>query len=321
MDTRILIADDDPTTRMLLRTTLNRLGYQVEIACDGDQAWSALRLPGAPNLAILDWLMPGVTGPDICRKLRARKNEPYVYVILLTAMDKLNDLVLGIEAGADDYITKPFNTQELSARLRAGRRILDLQHELLAAQKALEIRATHDGLTGLWNHAAIIERLAHELGRTAREFSRVGVILFDLDHFKQVNDTYGHAVGDQVLREAAHRITAVLRPYDYVGRYGGEEFLAVAPGCDIQSAAEVAERVREALTATPVVTAAGQVLITVSAGVSAATVDNMPDTGALIDQADLALYRAKRGGRNRVDCASKITSHPAAGRASDFQVS
>jgi two-component system cell cycle response regulator len=299
--TKILIADDDTTTLMMLRSTLATLGYHVESACDGDQAWSALQSLGAPELAILDWLMPGMTGPVICRKLRERTNGPYVYVILLTAMDKLNDLVEGIEAGADDYITKPFKPQELRARLRAGRRILELQHELLAAQTELEIRATHDGLTGLWNHGAIIERLSGELDRAKREKMPVGVILFDLDHFKQVNDTYGHSVGDQVLRESAHRIKAVLRPYDLVGRYGGEEFLTVAPGCDLRSAAEVAERVRNALSVTPVVLPAGQLFITASAGVSAASAEDMPEASAMIDAADRALYRAKGTGRNRVE--------------------
>jgi diguanylate cyclase (GGDEF)-like protein len=229
----------------------------------------------------------------------------------------LHDLVQGIEAGADDYITKPFNSQELRARLRAGRRILDLQHELLAAQTELEIRATHDGLTGLWNHAAIIERLAGELDRATREKTPVGVILFDLDHFKQVNDTGGHSVGDQVLRESAHRIKAVVRPYDLVGRYGGEEFLAVAPRCDLPSAAVVAERVRKAVCATPIVTPAGQLLITVSAGVSAATVENMREASVLIDDADRALYRAKELGRNRVECDGKVTSLTAARTASE----
>ena len=300
-----------------MRSTLARLGYHVESACDGDQAWSALQSPGAPELAILDWLMPGMTGPVICRKLRERKNGPYVYIILLTAMDKLNDLVEGIEAGADDYITKPFKPQELRARLRAGRRILELQHELLAAQTELEIRATHDGLTGLLNHGAIIEQLAGQLDRAAREKTPVGVILFDLDHFKQVNDTYGHSVGDQVLRESAHRIRAVLRPYDMVGRYGGEEFLTVAPGCDLRSAVEVAERVRTMLNATQTVTSAGQLFITASAGVSAASIEEMPEAGAMIDAADRALYRAKELGRNRVEYDGKITSLTAARRASE----
>ncbi len=307
MDRKILVADDDATTRMILCKSLAKLGYQVAIAEDGDHAWSVLQAPEAPNLAILDWLMPGLSGPDICRKLRARENGPYVYVILLTAMDKLNDLVHGIEAGADDYITKPFNSQELSARLRAGQRILDLQHELLAAHKALEIRATHDGLTGLWNHAAIIERLANELDRARRDAGRIGVILFDLDHFKQVNDTYGHRVGDQVLREAAQRIKTVLRPYDVVGRYGGEEFLTVAPDCDLRLATEVAERVLKVLSATPIVTPVGQLFVTVSAGVSAATIENMPEASALIETVDRALYRAKELGRNRVEYDGKIT--------------
>ncbi len=300
-ENNILVAEDDPTMRLVLRAALEKLGYQIDMVCDGSQAWSALQVPGAPQLAILDWLMPGMTGPEICRKLRERKNQPYVYVVLLTAMDRLNDLVAGIDAGADDYITKPFKPEELSARLRAGRRVLELQRELLAAQRALEVRATHDALTGLWNHAAIIERLVHEIDRAQREKTAVGVILFDLDHFKQVNDDHGHRVGDQVLRESANRIRKAVRPYDVVGRYGGEEFLTVVPGCEVESAASVAERVRRVLSATPVFTPAGELCITVSAGVSAASVEIKPEATALIDAADRALYRAKQHGRNRVE--------------------
>lgn len=300
-ENNILVAEDDPTMRLVLRAALEKLGYQIDMVCDGSQAWSALQVPGAPQLAILDWLMPGMTGPEICRKLRERKNQPYVYVVLLTAMDRLNDLVAGIDAGADDYITKPFKPEELSARLRAGRRVLELQRELLAAQRALEVRATHDALTGLWNHAAIIERLVHEIDRAQREKTAVGVILFDLDHFKQVNDDHGHRVGDQVLRESANRIRKAVRPYDVVGRYGGEEFLTVVPGCEVESAASVAERVRRVLSATPVFTPAGELCITVSAGVSAASVEIKPEATVLIDAADRALYRAKQHGRNRVE--------------------
>ena len=298
---KILLADDDATSRLLLRTTLVKLGYEVEVAHDGDQAWSLIQRPDAPQLAILDWMMPGMSGPEICRKLRQRHDARYVYIILLTAMDQINDVIEGIEAGADDYVTKPFHTQELSARLRAGRRILDLQHDLLAAQKDLEIRATHDGLTGLLNHVAILDQLQAEHHRGDREMKTLGVVLLDLDHFKRVNDTFGHAAGDQVLRESARRITSAVRPYDLVGRYGGEEFLIAVPGCDAQQTVRLAERVRQEISAAPVVILEDKIPVTVSLGVSVAIPGEKIDTGLLVELADRALYRAKELGRNRVE--------------------
>lgn len=299
--TKILIADDSRTDQMLLRSTLVNLGYEVEVACDGEQAWQALQRPETPELAVLDWMMPGLSGPEICRRLRARAQGTYVYVILLTALDRLDDLVEGMEAGADDYITKPFKAQELSARLRAGRRILDLQRELLAAHRELEIRASHDGLTGLLNHVAVLERLKVEIDRSERQSASVGAILLDLDHFKMVNDAYGHAVGDHVLKEVSRRLRATVRPYDSVGRYGGEEFLVVAPGCDFQSVVRVAQRLRHEVSVTPIMIAAAGLSVTVSAGVAALTPTLRLDASALIDRADRALYRAKSLGRNRVE--------------------
>jgi diguanylate cyclase (GGDEF)-like protein len=215
-------------------------------------------------------------------------------------MDALDHLVAGMEAGADDYIAKPFDAEQLRVRLRAGQRIVELQRDLLAAQKALEIRATHDDLTGLWSRAVILERLAEELNRAERELAPVGVILLDLDHFKRVNDTYGHSVGDQVLRESARRMILALRSYDTVGRYGGEEFLIIAPGCDAEAAVELAERISLELSATPVITPHGNISITVSAGVSAVTEGSHIDSGLILEVSDRALYRAKQAGRNQV---------------------
>jgi diguanylate cyclase (GGDEF)-like protein len=298
---KILIADDDPTDRTLLRSALVRLGYDVELTCDGEQAWQALERPEPPELVILDWLMPAMTGPDICRRLRARSGGSYVYVIMLTGLDDLNSIIKGMEAGADDYITKPFKARELKVRLRAGRRILDLQHELVEAQKALEVRATHDGLTGLLNHAAILERLKQEIHREERENSFLGVILLDIDYFKQVNDGYGHAVGDLVIGDIAARIRRAVRPYDPVGRYGGEEFLAIVPGCDLEATVHIAERIRVEVSAHPVTIPNGVVTVTVSAGANAALGGTVSDIGSLINPADKALYRAKDLGRNRVE--------------------
>jgi diguanylate cyclase (GGDEF)-like protein len=239
---KILIADDDPTIRTILQTALVRLGYRVEIAGDGDQAWSLLQQPQAPELAILDWKMPGITGIEICQRLRQRKDAPYVYVVLLTGLDTLNDLVAGLEAGADDYMTKPFKPAELNARLRSGRRVLDLQRELLAAQAQLSVLANHDSLTDLWNRRVIIEKLDQELARAERETNSVGVVLVDIDDFKSINDSLGHSAGDEALQQVAKRLTEVVRPYDSVGRYGGEEFLIVAANCNLYETFKLAER-------------------------------------------------------------------------------
>jgi len=298
---KLLIADDDAIMRALSLSGLTRLGYQVEVATNGDEAWTALQQPQAPELAILDWQMPGMTGIEICRKLRERKDCTYVYVILLTGKHTLKDLVAGMEAGADDYMTKPFKPAELTARLRSGQRVLDLQRELLAAQAQLRVLANHDSLTSLWNRRMILARLQEELARTRRESNSVGAILLDIDHFKRINDALGHAQGDEVLLQVAKRLTKTIRPYDSVGRYGGEEFLIVAARCNMAETFKLAERVRSTLCSAPVQSSGGPIEVTASFGVSATTVGEELDPKTLIDAADRALYRAKESGRNRVE--------------------
>jgi diguanylate cyclase (GGDEF)-like protein len=301
---KILIADDDPTNRALLRAVLGKFGYEVEIACDGDEAWEALQRPDAAELAILDWAMPGHTGPEVCRRLRARAEGNYVYVILLTGLSDLTALVEGFEAGADDFVAKPFRGPELYARLRAGQRVLNLQRELLAERAHIENLATHDALTGLWNRRAILDRLIQELQRAAREFQPLGVIMMDLDHFKNINDNYGHAQGDHVLQEIARRLAETVRPYDSVGRYGGEEFLIFAPQCEVKQSLGIAERLRATIHVAPVEIAGGPIQISASFGVSVVLPGVVDDAHRAIEAADQALYRAKRLGRNRVECAS-----------------
>ena len=299
--TKILIAEDDPTSRLTLRAALAKLGYEIEIADDGRAAWEALQRADAPEIAILDWMMPDVTGPEICRRLRARESGPYVYVMLLTMMTDLSALVEGLESGADDFISKPFRLPELYARLRAGQRVIDLQRELLAGRVQLEKVAAYDFLTGLLNRRSILEKLGQEIARAEREGGSLGVIMLDLDYFKRINDSYGHLQGDQVLQEAARRLSETVRCYDSIGRYGGEEFLLVAAGADLDATAGIAERLRRAIADEPMQVGDGYLRVTGSFGVSAGSARALGGAKSLIEAADRALYRAKNAGRNRVE--------------------
>jgi diguanylate cyclase (GGDEF)-like protein len=260
------------------------------IAQNGNEAWRILESDDAPRLAVLDWMMPGLDGVQICRRVRSANRDPYIYIVLLTARTDAEDLVEGMEAGADDYLTKPFNAQELRVRIRAGHRILNLQD-------ALRRQATHDGLTGLLNRNSILSRLTEEVGRQEPESRPLSVLMIDIDRFKLVNDTYGHLAGDEVLRQAAARLSAVSRAYDGIGRYGGEEFLVVLPGCDLPAALAQAERLREAVAGLPFAIPNHELCVTCSIGV--ASVEGYAPE-ALIRQADEALYQAKTTGRNRV---------------------
>ncbi len=255
-------------------------------------------------MAILDWVMPSMTGLEVCAKLRALGREQYTYILLLTSKNQKEDLIAGMSAGADDYIIKPFDQQELQVRLEAGKRILRLHEALITAQKKLFRQATYDELTGLFNRARIIEILRTELDRSQREMLPVGVVIADMDRFKAINDTYGHNVGDAVLREAARRMQSSIRSYDSIGRYGGEEFLLVLPGCDLGCAAQQAERLRLAVCEQPMMieSETGQCELPISSSLGTTTFYPGSPIGfeALIKLADDALYEAKHSGRNRV---------------------
>jgi two-component system cell cycle response regulator len=294
---RVLVAEDNPVFQSMLKMMLTKWGYQAVIARNGTEAWHVLESESAPRLAVLDWMMPGMDGVEICRRIRSANREPYLYILLLTARTESQDLIEGMDAGADDYLTKPFNAHELRVRLLAGRRILDLQEELLKTQEALRDQATHDGLTGLLNRTTILETLDDELSRATRAGEPVSVLMVDLDRFKSINDNHGHLAGDAVLREAACRLKSAARRYDSVGRYGGEEFLIVLPGCDANNAALQAERLRNAICGTPFLAPSQPVSVTASLGV-ACTSHCVPEF--LVREADDALYEAKEKGRNQV---------------------
>jgi len=301
---KILIADDETMSRRLLQKTLERSGYEVIAVENGVLAKESLFRTDGPRLALLDWMMPELDGPGVCRAVREKLERSYVYMILLTSKDAKEDVVAGLESGADDYLVKPFDADELKARLRTGQRILDLEDKLVEAREEMRFKATHDPLTHLWNRGMIMEMLGRELARCNRENETVGVILGDLDHFKHINDTYGHLVGDEVLRETSRRLIGSVRSYDYVGRYGGEEFLVLLSNCGGQYALPRAEQIRRAISDKPFQTASGPLNVTVSLGLLLSSEWKGLSLEAILGEVDAALYAAKGGGRNCVKLAA-----------------
>jgi diguanylate cyclase (GGDEF)-like protein len=299
--TRILVAEDEITFRHMLKTFLTKWGFEVIAVSNGLEAWKVLQGEDRPRLAVLDWMMPDMDGVEICRAIRERKPDPYIYLLLLTSRDQKQDVVEGIEAGADDYLIKPFNPQELRARIHAGERIIELEDRLIRAQEALRELAAHDPLTGLLNRRACLDSLLAELDRGRRAGNPVCIVMADIDHFKKVNDTHGHLTGDQVLCEVARRMQSSLRRYDTVGRFGGEEFLLVLPGCGLEEGVKLAERICQLVSSEPVKGKNKPIDVSISLGVAVAIRPVPADLDVLLGSADAALYRAKEAGRNRVE--------------------
>jgi diguanylate cyclase (GGDEF)-like protein len=302
---KICVAEDDPAHRQLLEQTLSHWDYTVITTADGESAWHVFEEPDGPQLALFDWRMPGLDGVQLCRRLRQRNDSRYVYVVILTAWATKQDVIQGLQAGADDFLIKPYEPEELRARLDVGRRLITIQNELVRAHEATRLQAMRDGLTGIWNRTAILEHLGSELNRAARGHHPVGILMADLDNFKQINDSHGHLTGDIVLQEATRRIQAAVRPYDMVGRYGGEEFLVVLPGCDREDARKIAERIRERLASEPIRSGNSPIGITVSLGGTVCWNHSAQiNVTTLLTSADTALYSAKRAGRNRVEIST-----------------
>jgi two-component system cell cycle response regulator len=300
---KILIADDEAMSRRLLQKTLERAGYQVSTAENGREAADQLCGLGGPKLALLDWEMPELDGPGVCREVRKKKEHSYIYMVLLTSKEAKEDIVAGLESGADDYLVKPFDTAELKARLRTGLRILDLENRLVEAREEMRFKASHDALTTLWNRGVVMELMGQELSRSHRENGTTVIVLCDIDHFKTVNDSFGHLIGDEVLRETAKRLLASVRSYDFVGRYGGEEFLVVLNNCDPAFAIARAEEIRNTIAQHPVETSSGPVTVTMSLGLLLSHEWGSRSVEELLHEADKALYSAKAAGRNCVQLA------------------
>jgi len=296
---KVLIAEKDPATHRMLEETLRNGGYETISAYSAREAEEIL-LSARARLAVCDWRLPDMSGPELCRRVRRAQSGRFAYFIILNTADRKEHVVEGLRAGADDYLVKPFDPQELEVRVRAGQRIIELQQELLETQGRLLRAATRDGLTDLHNHQAILDVLEREFARHVRQSLPLSVIMADLDHFKHVNDTWGHPAGDAVLAAAAAIMLTSVRSYDSVGRYGGDEFLVILPGCDGDVAQEVAERACRAVAGTPARTGLGTIDITLSVGTASTTDFPEANAQALVQHADEALYRAKQEGRNRM---------------------
>src|SRR3954468_2172979 len=291
---KILLVEDSYLERTKLGCLLGDWGFEYVAVGSGTEAVKLLEGAEPPDLALLDWLLPGLDGIDVLRRIRKLTHGNYIYTVMLTAKTNKRDRTLAMDAGADDFLSKPVDATELRSRIMVGKRIVELQ-------QSLRFAATHDFLTTLLNRSEILSALEREVSRGARDDKPASIILADIDHFKRVNDTLGHAAGDDVLKEVARRLKADLRPYDIVGRYGGEEFLIVLPGCNLANGVKRANEIRKLVAAKPISTPAGATSATLSMGVTATDASRYCTPAEFLHEADMSLYAAKKNGRNRVE--------------------
>ena len=294
----VLIADDEPVSRRLLEILLNKWGYNVSVAADGEEAWRVLQGSTRFSIAILDWMMPGMDGVQVCRKIRQSETRPPMYVLLLTAKQATEDANGRYESVADDYLPKPYAAHELKARLRAARRIIELENQLEAARESIKVATTHDPLTGLWNRSAILEVLHREIHRARRQSSPLTVLMVDIERLKEINHQYGHLAGDAVLRETARRIRSNIRSYDSVGRTDGGQFVIVAPSCDHTGALNQSCRLHSKICQQAIKTFAGDFPLTVRLGIAVGC--NNHQAHDFISAADSALAEARKTGKSSI---------------------
>lgn len=291
---KIMLVEDSRIDRRQIGSYLEKWNLEFVAFDNGAEAWSRLQRPDAPSLVLLDWVLPGLDGIELCKRIRTLgANGTYIYAVMLTAKDRKQDLLTAMAAGADDYLAKPVDPSELKARILVAKRILDLQ-------QSMRFAATHDFLTKLLNRAEILASLKRELSRGERENKTLSILMADLDHFKKINDSLGHAAGDAVLKEVAERLKSDLRTYDLVGRYGGEEFLIILPNCSLAVATRRADEIRCLICKDAIVTTFATVPVTISIGVTATDRAQTLTIEDLLQQADEALYSAKKNGRNCV---------------------
>ena len=289
----VLVAEDNGIMQSVLRAMLTWWGFNPVLAADGAEAWRILQSADAPRLAIIDWLMPGMDGLELCRRVRSSPSGQYTYLLILTVRDESADIVAGLDAGADDYLTKPFNAHELRARLRTGHRMVQLQEELQAARGELRKFQTADALTGVLNRVSILDALDRELAAGRN----VAVLLAGVNRLRHINGSFGQRAGDAVLAECGRRLRAAAPESVMIGRYTGSEFLILLPDCDIQQADHCADRVREAAACQPFTFGAASFPVTCTVG---ATDCRHGDSASLLEAAEEALDIAKRESRERI---------------------
>jgi two-component system, cell cycle response regulator len=305
---KILLVEDSYIERRKLGAYLTDWGLEYVAVGSGTEAIKLLEGANPPDMALLDWLLPGLDGIDVLRRIRKLSQGSYIYTVMLTAKSHKQDRMAAMDAGADDYLSKPVDPTDLRSRIMVGKRIIELQ-------QSLRFAATHDFLTKLLNRSEILAALDRELARGGREAKPTTIILGDIDHFKRVNDTLGHAAGDEVLKEVAKRLKADLRPYDVVGRYGGEEFLLILPGCSLADGTRRADTIRNLVARDPIATPFGTTSMTISMGVTATTNARKCSPDEFLQEADVSLYAAKKNGRNRVETFSPAVSVTTAGQS------
>jgi two-component system cell cycle response regulator len=299
---RVLLVDDEPTQRLITARLLKRAGYQVDTAQNGKEALDKLKASGQFQLLVTDWEMPEMDGVALCRAVRAEQTSGYVYTILLTSRDAIEHLVAGLQAGADDYLTKPVLEPELLARLNTGRRIVTLERSLRAANEENRRLSVTDALTGAFNRRYLMEQVPTEIDRSARYDHRLAILMCDVDHFKKINDTYGHQAGDEVLKRVVGLLKHKIRTVDWVARYGGEEFVIVLPETSFSNACKVAETLREALAQLQIEFEGKKLNVTASFGVTGwdGTIPVDASVDAMVARCDACVYDSKANGRNRV---------------------
>jgi diguanylate cyclase (GGDEF)-like protein len=319
---RILVADDDATSRLVLKAAVTRLGHECLVAEDGSRAWELLASEEI-DVLLTDWMMPGLDGPELCRRVREELTSHYTYVVLVTGLGEREQVVEGMSAGADDYLIKPVDPFIVLTRMIAAdrvtalqRRVTDMQAQLTEANNVLRDLSRTDPLTSLGNRRRLEEDLEGIHARAQRTARPFGVALFDVDHFKLYNDHYGHLEGDEALRQVARCIGAVMRAGENAYRYGGEEFLILLPDCDLDGAVAAAERVRRVVEDQAIPHQARPsppALVTLSGAAGSWTAGSALSTAAVLERVDEALYDAKSAGRNRIHAVADHRAAPVSG--------